>query len=222
MSLVVPISAPLHRAGDALRRVSNVGAPLSIRGSLLLILTLSPLYGAAMGASDPSGERVWYVVFSALKMPLMIACSAALCLPGFFTITTVLGLRDTWGSAARAIALSQAAMAAALASLAPVTLFVYVNGASHRAALLTNGGMFLVAAIVAQITLWRHYRPLLEQSRRHWLTLAYWLIAYLFVGIQCGWMLRPFIGTPGAAPTFFRDEPFSNAYVVVWTLVFGG
>ncbi|MBY0111308.1 MAG: hypothetical protein K2Y21_00695 [Phycisphaerales bacterium] len=216
------ISAPLHRAGTALRRIGDQRTPLSIRGSLLLILFLSPIYGLAMGASDPTGERAWYMVYSALKMPLMIDCSAALCLPGFFTITTVLGLRDAWRDSIRAIALSQAAMAATLASLAPVTLFIYANGVSHRAALLTNGGMFLLAAALAQVTLWRHYRPLLNQSRRHWITLAYWLVAYIFVGIQTGWMLRPFIGTPGAAPTFFRDEPFSNAYVVVWNLVFGG
>ena len=48
-----------------------------------------------------------------------------------------------------------------------------------------------------------------------------WLIAYTFVGIQMGWMLRPFVGTPGIPVTFFRQEPFTNAYVVIAKLVFG-
>jgi hypothetical protein len=33
-------------------------------------------------------------------------------------------------------------------------------------------------------------------------------------------MLRPFVGAPGLPVTFFRDEPFSNAYVAVAKLFF--
>ena len=48
-----------------------------------------------------------------------------------------------------------------------------------------------------------------------------WLILYAFVGIQMGWMCRPFVGAPTLEPSFFRAEPFSNAYVVIAHLVFG-
>ena len=48
-----------------------------------------------------------------------------------------------------------------------------------------------------------------------------WLVLYAFVGIQMGWMLRPFIGAPDMATGFFRSEPFSNAYIVVLRLIFG-
>ena len=44
---------------------------------------------------------------------------------------------------------------------------------------------------------------------------------FSLVGMQMGWMLRPFVGTPGRPVTFFREEPFSNAYVVIARLVFG-
>ena len=33
------------------------------------------------------------------------------------------------------------------------------------------------------------------------------------------WILRPFIGAPGARARFFRDEVLNNAYVVVLQLV---
>lgn len=174
-----------------------------------------------MGGLDPSAERLLYPVYSALKMPLMIFATSIMCLPGYFALSTVLGLRNDLRAALRAIVSSQAAFAAVLASLAPMTAFIYANGASHRAALLTNGGMFCIATLAAQSILWRRYRPLLTRSSRHAFMLAFWLVSYVFVGIQMGWMLRPFIGTPGVAPSFFRGEPFSNAYVVVWGLVTG-
>jgi hypothetical protein len=46
-----------------------------------------------------------------------------------------------------------------------------------------------------------------------------WAALYIFVGIQMGWMLRPFIGDPAAPVGFFRPEPFSNAYEVVARLL---
>ena len=49
-----------------------------------------------------------------------------------------------------------------------------------------------------------------------------WMLLYAFVGIQMGWMLRPFIGSPALAVTFFRPEPFSNAYEFVLRLIVGG
>ena len=42
-----------------------------------------------------------------------------------------------------------------------------------------------------------------------------WLGVYAFVGIQMGWVLRPFIGQPGVPVTFFREGVWGNAYVVV-------
>jgi len=42
---------------------------------------------------------------------------------------------------------------------------------------------------------------------------------YALVGTQAGWMLRPFVGTPGKEVTFLREGPFTNAFVAVWELV---
>ena len=56
---------------------------------------------------------------------------------------------------------------------------------------------------------------------RHRVMLALWVVLYAFVGIQMGWTLRPFVGTPGIPVTFFREGPFTNAYVEVAKLVVG-
>jgi len=196
--------------------------PLSWRGLALAILVAGPLYGAVMGSfALESSHRLLMVLYAAVKMPLLILVTGALCLPGFFVLNTVLGLRDDLGRALRAILAGQAALVIALASLAPLTRLIYLSGVTHRGAILTNAMMFTVATVVSQVVLWRHYRPLVAVSRRHLVTLWFWLVMYAFVGMQMGWMLRPFIGTPEYAVTFFRDEPFSNAYVVIARLIVG-
>ena len=39
------------------------------------------------------------------------------------------------------------------------------------------------------------------------------LLLYQFVSIQFAWSLRPFIGSPDFATTFFREDSWTNAYV---------
>lgn len=202
----------------ALRRPER---EIGTRQALRLIVLSGPLYGLAMGSYHLSPDRALYAIFAAIKLPLMITATTALCLPGFFALTTVLGLRADLRDSIRAILCGQAAFATTLASLAPVTLLAYVSGVSPRGALLTSGAMFAVATLVAQSVMWARYRPLIARSPRHLALLGYWLAAYVFVGIQMGWMLRPFVGTLGVAPTFLRDEPLSNAYMIVWRLVWG-
>ena len=46
-----------------------------------------------------------------------------------------------------------------------------------------------------------------------------WIFVYVFVGIQMGWVLRPFIGNPRAPVQFFREDSWSNAYVVVGEMI---
>ncbi|MGC3966400.1 MAG: hypothetical protein QM775_03210 [Pirellulales bacterium] len=64
-----------------------------------------------------------------------------------------------------------------------------------------------------------HYRLLIARNRRHRVLMWVWLGLYAFVGIQMGWMLRPFIGSLDAAVEFFRRESLDNAYVIVIRLI---
>lgn len=195
------------------------------RTLMVVILLAAPVYGAFMGSFSLCADRALMIVYVAVKLPLLLAATTALCLPGYFVLSTVLGLRDDFPRAIRAILASQAALALALASLGPLTRLFYFSGATHRGALLFSALMFTLATAVGQVILLRHYRPLTAhpaRGRRHRLMLWAWVVLYAFVGMQMGWMLRPFVGAPGLPVTFFRDEPFSNAYVVIVRLFFGG
>jgi hypothetical protein len=180
------------------------------------------LYGAAMGAfACDSFERSKLVLYAGLKVPLLLFATTAVCLPGFFVLNTVAGLRGEFARALRAIFAGQAGVAFALAAQSPLVLFLYASGIDHDTALLANAAMFGCAAGIGQLVLRAHYRELILEHPGHRIMLAAWIFLYSFIGIQMGWLLRPFVGSPEIPVTFFRDEPFSNAYVVVVQLFVG-
>jgi hypothetical protein len=204
---VSPVEVLRTLAGDCASEAAPLVAAILLGGSL---------YGAFMGTyACVSPERLKMVAYAAIKVPLLIVVTTALCLPGFFVFNTLAGLRDAFARALRAILAGQAGSALALASLGPVIRVVYTSGVSHRWALLANSAVFTLATLAGQMVLLRQYRRLVGEEPRHRVMLRLWLGVYALVGTQLGWMLRPFVGTPGLPVTFFRDEPFSNAYVAI-------
>ncbi len=130
-------------------------------------------------------------------------------------------MRDDFRTALRGILAGQAALSIALASLAPFTAVWYASTDSYRLAPLFNAAMFTLATLAGQRVMRREYQPLIARDPRHGYVQWLWAALYAFVGIQMGWMFRPFIGDPDLAVMFFRPEPFTNAYVVVARLIFG-
>ena len=187
-----------------------------------LILGCCPIYGLAMGSfALESPDRLWMMVFAAIKAPLLLLATTTLCLPPFFVLNNLLGLRGDFREALQAILAGQAGVSVALASCAAFPVLWYLSVDSYRAALLFNTAIFTAAACAGHLAMQRYYRLLIRRDPLHRVALRAWLGLYAFVGIQMGWTLRPFIGSPDMPVGFFRPEPFSNAYVVVWRLIFG-
>lgn len=204
----------LMQGGNHLQRLMVVGS---------LMIVFGALYGTAMGSYG--GGRILQMLYSALKVPVLLTATFALSLPSFFVLSTLLGLRDDFAASVRAIVATQAGLTIVLSSFAPFTVLWYVSFESYDAAKMFNLLMFGVASIAAQVLLRRLYRPLIESDPRHRALLWSWLGIYAFVGIQMAWILRPFVGNPDAPTTFFREEAWGNAYVEVartlWRLVGG-
>jgi hypothetical protein len=210
------------RRADAVLHELSAPASAQAAGGLAgyaIVVGAGLWYGAFMGSfSADSPARALLILYIALKLPLLILATSALCLPGFFVFNSVLGLQSDFGQAMRAIAAAQAALTLALASLAPMTALFYLSGISHDRALLLNALLFLVSTLAGQAVMRRRYAPLVahpERGVRHRGMLWLWTVLYAFVGTQMGWMLRPFIGGHEQPVAFFRQEPFSNAYLVL-------
>src|SRR4051794_28360664 len=184
---------------------------------LLLTLTLCGVfYGATMGTfGGVHGQRALQPLYAGVKVPILLLVTFAVSLPSFFVLNTILGVREDFRQVLSALVATQAGLTVVLASLAPFTAFWYVSFAGYDAALMFNAAMFAVASFAGQWMLRRFYRPLVARNPRHRLLLRGWLVIYAFVGIQMGWVLRPFVGVPGRPVTFFRAEAWGNAYVEV-------
>lgn len=216
-----------HAIDDFLhgRGVFAVEAPLAgrLRWLFILLVACGMFYGAVMGSySGLTPGRLHQLLYSGVKVPLLLLATFVLCLPSFFVLNTVAGLRDDFGQVLRALVATQSCVTIVLAALSPITAFWYLCSAAYGPAILFNGLMFGVASGAAQIVVRRYYVPLIRRSERHRILLWAWFVLYAFVGIQMGWVLRPFIGDPDQPVEFFRSGAWGNAYIVVAGLIADG
>jgi len=204
------------------------GRPMRAAARLLRIqVVFGAFYGAVMGSFGGwQGDRWLQAVGAAGKVPVLLIATTALALPSFFVLHSLLGLRSDFGRAFRAVLASQAGLTVVLASLAPLTVLWYASSNDYPSAILFNGLMFGAASLGGgQLLLRRAYRPLIARDRRHRLLLRLWLFMFAFVGIQMGWLLRPFVGDPNQPVELFREKTWGNAYEflarLIWRTLFG-
>jgi len=191
-----------------------------VRWLVLFVLVFGIFYGAVMGTfTGLAPGRLHQLVYSGVKVPMLLLVTFALCLPSFFVINTVAGLRDDFRQAMAAVIATQSCITIVLAALAPVTALFYLSTTTYSHAILFNGLVFAAASVSAQRVVRRYYLPLIRRDRRHRYMLALWLFLYVFVAIQMAWVLRPFVGDPGLPVAFFRKHAWGNAYVVVARLI---
>lgn len=210
----------LLRLDGLLRGDSAAQGERRLRELFACIILFGVFYGAVMGTySGVRPDRMLQVLYSGLKVPLLLLVTFALSLPSFYVLNTLLGLAGDFAEVLRALVATQAALTLVLASFAPFTVFWYVSFEGYHPAILFNAAMFAAASFAAQVLLRRAYRPLIARNPAHRWMLRLWLLIYAFVGIQMGWVLRPFLGDPSAPVQFFRSDSWGNAYEMVGKMI---
>jgi hypothetical protein len=188
-----------------------------------LIVAFGGIYGVMMGSYG--GVRGLQMLYSAVKLPLLLGVTFVISLPSFFVFNTLFGVRSDFRASLRALLATQAGLTIILASFAPFTAFWYISFADYEAAKCFNLAMFALASFCAQRLLRRFYQPLIDRDPRHRTMIRVWLVIFSFVGVQMAWLLRPFVGRPDAPTTFLREDAWGNAYIhvgrTVWQLLGG-
>src|SRR5689334_18732195 len=128
------------------------------------------------------------MLYSGIKVPLLLLVTLGISLPSFFVLNTLLGTRADFARVLRALIASQAGLTVVLAALAPLTAVWYLSAAKYQLAILFNALLFGIASISAQFMLRRAYRGLIARNPKHRRLLRIWLILFAFVGIQMGWV----------------------------------
>src|SRR5579862_9288020 len=123
---------------------------------LATIIILGLAYGAVMGTySGGSALRGWQMLYSGIKVPLLLLATFALSVPSYYVLNALLGLRADFGDAMRALLATQAALTVILCSMAPFTLVWYAGFHDYQGAVLFNTMVFAAASIAGQVVLRR-------------------------------------------------------------------
>jgi hypothetical protein len=205
--------------------------------SLLQCLGALVAGGAVHGFCIGSAKSLLYGTRSAIKVPLLLLGTAVICAMAYHVVGRTAGLRLSFLAMQRASLRLFAVVALALASLAPVSLFL---GQTMEPPVGTDlggypgfVGIHVVFTAVAGCTgLWLQARTLLAAQAigvtRARVVTGSWLALSLLVGGQLAFYLRPFFGIAsltGEPPFLLGDEPTAtgarNFYEVVWQFVTG-
>lgn len=177
--------------GESLARLS--------RALLATTFVCAAVFGAAVG-SFRGGRQALY---AALKLPLVLLLSAAICAPALTAANAALDRRADLRRDLALLSTALALCALVLASEAPLVLLAVEHHLDYHAAALLLAATFAVAGAVALSFL---ARGLAVEPQRRRLAAALVVAVFGAVVAQMAWTLRPWLVRPrDPSVTFVRD-----------------
>jgi hypothetical protein len=187
----------IRRPGECVSRIAHEDErPQTAKKLLSMILAGSAIFGAAIG-SHHSGLQILY---AAIKLPLVILLTAAVCTPVLTALNAALA-RPASLSRDRLLILGSLARASlVLAALAPLPLMAALIGVRYHNMILLVVGCCTVAGFLGLALfvrgMWNHTRAVV-------FTMAALLLVVSITGAQMTWVLRPFVLRPCAREAVF-------------------
>lgn len=225
--LLLLIGATLRTSQQLRHRMSRIiFQPLDISeidhlpaaiASLWVILLGSSLFGMVVGWFT-GGLQIFYVL---VKLPFLMLGSLAI---SFLTIAILssmvskrLGFRTIAGLALRVLAI----LSIVLGSFAVPLYFFITQDFSHNATLLMTLAFAGIAALCGLWTLYRCLSKMVSETLARLLSLG-WFIVFGIVGLQLGWLFRPWVGwidrVSGTVP--FMRLYSGNVFEAIFKLIF--
>lgn len=163
------------------------------------------IYGAIIGASHSWAQAL----SGAIKLPAFYLLTLIICFPTLFFFNVLFGSRSTLQQHFVVLLTAVSVISVLLFSLAPVTLFFMITAPnSYQFFKLLNVLIFGITGIFGVKFLYEGMQLLSQQDevgkKTRTTILRSWLFLYGFVGVQLGWFLRPFFGSPGSKFELFR------------------
>jgi hypothetical protein len=184
------------------------------------------------GLTSRAEPDVRYMVASFFKMPLLLFFTSMVTCPSLYVFGALRGLRFSAREFAAMLMVAHTILAAVLGSLAPVVAFFALTTTTYSFMVLLTvlacgiAGLLGVRVFVKSLN---EPAPVEERSEPAadsdapapskyfgdcpaginpsiWRLLGWWVILYVFVGAQMGWILRPFIGAPDLEFVLFRGK----------------
>ena len=188
---------------------------------ILNFVKYAVLFAAIFGATLGFHALNLQILLSAIKSPLLILGTMAICLPALSTFNVLLGSRMSFKQTTAILCVATYTMATVLVSLAPIMLFFVISTNSKAFVLLLNVAAFGMAGAFGLMMLWvgmAYMTKMAGYTPAPWI-IQIWSLIYMFVGTQLAWLLRPFVGNPGELVLFRNIE--GNFYQAVFRLIIG-
>ena len=193
----------LRVAEDLLRRRKEVFANIKTGQNLnkfllnanLCTILFAAIYGATMGAY-PGGLQILY---SIIKIPLLLLISLYVALPTYYVLDAFSGGDISLRQTAAVILSSFSIMSIVLLAFVPVNLFFILTTPgqgfqTYAFVVLLNVGIFAIAGIAGLVYQFAGMESIHSNSR--WVEgFLISLLVQVFVGTQMAWVLRPYFDT---------------------------
>lgn len=186
-------------------------------GSTLAIFLFSFIYGLTMG-SYSGGLQILY---SAIKIPILLLVSLYLTMPTYYLLYTLLGGKRSLSQTVILLVSSITIMATVLIALVPVNLFFIITAVksslTYAFTVLLNITVFALGGSFALHYFIKGAKKLYQESGENWKP-AFLLgsLVLIFVGTQMAWVLRPYFNY---YPQFIRplESNFYTAFIELIT-----
>ncbi|GEM_PF-1543809 len=203
LRLLLVVDALLKEPGSVYRRIWNGQDAGLFAGSIFFMsLAFSVVYGALMGSFGGPTQAL----YAAIKFPLVLLGSMAICLPSFYVFSSILGSKLSIRQTTLLVLCITGPTATLLMGFAPIAWFFTIS---------TESGPFMAGLHIVMVGIATTFGVGSLQRARHYLLhlsgnraeaglglLAVWVIVYLAVLCQMSTYLRPLLA-PGP---FFTGE----------------
>lgn len=191
-------------------------------------LICAAIFGCSLGVfalTARTQAEPLFMIASTAKMPLLLLLTSLVTCPSLYVFGALRGLPFSAREFAAMLMVAHTILAAVLGSLAPVIAFFALTTTSYPFMVLLTVFACGIAGIIGVRVFVKAINepPVVHETssvppaenprpagilvrpahvdKNIWQLLGWWVVLYIFVGTQMGWMLRPFIGSP--------DMPFS-------------
>lgn len=211
---------------DELLRGNRIGAmtegerpllEIPLRTFVPLAIGLGATYGFFMGWyriarfwGTGVGDGYMQTLASMIKVPALFLLTLVVTFPSLYVFSALLGIRQSFHDLLRVLVSAMVVSLAVAASFGPILAFFTLSTESHAFMVVLNVILLGISGFVGVGFLTRAFRRLNTQAAvpgdGPGTILLVWTIIYGAVGVQMAWLLRPFIGHPGAPFTWFRER----------------
>ena len=161
--------------------------------SNLAILGLSAVYGATMGTYAGGLS----ILFSAVKVPMLLLISLYLTIPSYYVLYSLLGGKRNLRQTAILSLFSFTIMATVLIALVPVNLFFVItttkSSETYAFMVLLNIAIFTLGGLFALFNFIKGAKVLYREPSENWKpSFLLGSLILVVVGTQLAWVLRPY------------------------------